>query len=51
MVVLCNIYIGVDLVQEHILQQGSQKNEGFVKRFKDDQIAGVIRGALGMNKK
>ncbi|RPB18513.1 hypothetical protein L211DRAFT_871749 [Terfezia boudieri ATCC MYA-4762] len=42
---------GVDLVQEHILGQGSQKDEGMVERFKDDQIAGAIRGALGMGKR
>ncbi|KAF8427361.1 hypothetical protein EV426DRAFT_404190 [Tirmania nivea] len=42
---------GVDLVQEHILGQGSQKDEGMVERFKDDKIAGVVRGALGMNKR
>jgi len=41
------VCIGVDLVQEHILGQGSQKDEGMVERFKDDQIAGAIRGAFG----
>ena len=38
-------------MQEHVLGQGSQKNEGMVERFKDDQIAGAIRGALGMGKR
>ncbi|KAF8454674.1 hypothetical protein BDZ91DRAFT_556698 [Kalaharituber pfeilii] len=41
---------GVDFVQEHVLGQGSQKNEGFVERFKDDQIAGAIRSACGTKK-
>lgn len=43
--------IGVDLIQEHILGQGSQKDEGMVEKFKDEQIAGAIRGALGMNRR
>ncbi|KAI5797390.1 hypothetical protein DFH27DRAFT_562033 [Peziza echinospora] len=40
----------VDLVQEHIFKQGSQKNEGFTENLKDQYLANTIRGALGIKK-
>lgn len=33
----------IDLVQEHVLKQGQQKNESALEQAKDRQIAGAIR--------
>ncbi|KAJ7584123.1 hypothetical protein C8J56DRAFT_1028101 [Mycena floridula] len=33
----------VDFVQEHVLHQGSQKNESVLEQLKDKQIAGAVR--------
>jgi len=38
---------GVDLVQQHVLGQGEQKNESVLEQMKDAQIANMVRGALG----
>lgn len=33
----------MDFVQEHVLRQGTQKNESLVEQLKDKQIADRIR--------
>ncbi|THU90103.1 hypothetical protein K435DRAFT_676510 [Dendrothele bispora CBS 962.96] len=32
----------IDFVQEHVLHQGPQKDEGFIERLKDEQLASAI---------
>jgi len=33
----------INFVQEHVLDEGSQKNESFVEKLKDKEIAHLIR--------
>lgn len=35
---------GVDFVQQHVLGQGDQSNEGAAEQAKDEQISDFIRG-------
>ncbi|KAG6872694.1 hypothetical protein C0995_007576 [Termitomyces sp. Mi166 len=36
----------IDIVQEHVLKEGQQKDESAIEQLKDEQIANVIRSGL-----
>jgi hypothetical protein len=47
---VCTLYLAVDYVQEHILHQGTQKNESALEQAKDAKVADTIRHMAGLDK-